>query len=57
MKHASDIRRKSAKIRKYAGELDEDVDEIKDAISNYQTKRSETVPMTRQVKSSMESIE
>jgi hypothetical protein len=43
MKHASDIRRKSAKIRKYAGELDEDVDEIKDAISNYQTKLKDAV--------------
>jgi hypothetical protein len=43
LKHTSGIRRKSAKIRTYADQIDEDVDEIKDALSGYIKKLKDAV--------------
>lgn len=62
MKYTSDIRGKTAKIQAITEKIDEDLDEIKDAVANYQNKlktavveieneRSETVSMTQQVES------
>lgn len=62
VKYTSDIRGKTAKIQAITEKIDEDLDEIKDAVANYQNKlktavveieneRSETVSMTQQVES------
>jgi len=61
VKYTSDIRGKTAKIHTLTDKIDEDVHEIKTAVSNYQNKlkaavaeiENETVPVTQQVKSSM----
>ena len=68
MKYTSEIRGKTAKIQTLTEKIDEDLDEIKAAVGNYQHKLKaavaeieneiiiETVPMTQQVKSSIVNI-
>ncbi|HZA42499.1 MAG TPA: hypothetical protein VE504_01870 [Nitrososphaeraceae archaeon] len=59
VKHASDIRGKTAKIQNLAEKIDEDLDEIKAAVGNYQNRlktavielENETRPITEQVES------
>jgi hypothetical protein len=63
VKYTSNIRGKTAKIQnlteKYKLEIDEDLEEIKTAVGNYQKKlmdavagkREETIPVTQKVKS------
>lgn len=67
VKYTSDIRGKTAKIQTLTEKIDEDLDEIKAAVGNYQSKlkaavaeieneSAETMPMTQKVESSMVSI-
>jgi endonuclease III-like uncharacterized protein len=59
VKHTSDIRGKTAKIQTLTEKIDEDLDEIKDAVGNYQNKLKTAVidlengtgPITEQVES------
>jgi uncharacterized protein YoxC len=61
VKYTSDIRGKTAKIHTLTDKIDEDVDGIKTAVSNYQNKlkaavaeiENDAVHMTQQVKSNM----
>jgi predicted nucleic acid-binding Zn-ribbon protein len=61
VKYTSDIRGKTAKIHTLTDKIDEDVDEIKTAVSNYQNKlkaavvgiENDAVHVTQQVKSNM----
>ena len=64
VKYTSDIRGKTAKIHTLTDKIDEDTDEIKNAVGNYQNKlktaitetANETVSMTQQVKSNIEDM-
>jgi hypothetical protein len=46
VKHTSDIRGKTAKIQALTEKIDEDLDEIKDAVKSYQTKLKAAVTET-----------
>jgi hypothetical protein len=64
VKYTSDIRGKTAKIHILTDKIDEDVDEIKTAVGNYQNKlkaavaetENETVSMTQQFKPNMQDM-
>jgi predicted nucleic acid-binding Zn-ribbon protein len=64
VKYTSDIKGKTAKIHTLTDKIDEDVDEIKTAVTNYQNKlraaivetENETASMTQQLKLNMQDM-
>ena len=67
VKYTSDIRGKTAKIKTLTEKIDEDLDDIKAAVSNYQnklkaavteveTESTEAIHMSKQVESTISSI-